>query len=790
MRSSRTALAAIGIVLAILGGGSIQTSVAARQAARPGAPAARTKASNESAIQELQRRYDALNVATASGNPAAVAAASKRVSALALSQLAGLRMLVGAYAQALELYRQSIASEDLPDTRMRLAAAALRGGQSDEAIAQTTLLLKSNPRDAQVWFLQAKAQAAKDDYQAAVDSLQHSLQIARNVNAEYALGYAFLKQGEKPKAEKVFQVMLSEYGERAIWHVVFAGAYRDAKFPDDAIREFRHAIALDPKVGHAYFFLGLTLLEQNHWAQTDDSLAAFREAVQQDPKDYFSNFYLGAGEAELKLFDESNQHLKVAAEAQPDSPEIWLYLGMNAFQQQNYKDAKANLLRAVELTGKDEARNNYQIRRAYVALGRMEFIAGNQPEAEKYVQHARDMQNKALANSAESISETVGAGSGMQQGAAVLPYIKVPNQQVPQEATPTDASAPIDPSTLALAPLNESQQQEAKQFEKQLRQILSSSLNDWGTSEARRGQFQDALARFHEAERWDNSTAGLMRNTGIAALKVGDVQEAIRALDLAVQLDPQDKAARIRLAMTLFRADQYASANRHFEALNADVFSDPALAYAWSYTLVKLNQQQKASAVLARTTALATSPEMLVSIGDLYSVLEDYEHAVNAYKKALELNPQVPKARYKMGAALLRLDRPQAAIAPLESELGVTPDDPEVKYNLAYALLQTSQKERAVALLRSLIAAYPEHPQAQYQLGKVLLDDGHVPEAVAHLEIAAKLDPESDYIHYQLQSAYRRNGQPGDAERELAVYRDIKAKKRDKVVLPMPERVQ
>ena len=381
-------------------------------------------------------------------------------------------------------------------------------------------------------------------------------------------------------------------------------------------------------------------------------------------------------------------------------------------------------------------------------------------------------------------------GSGMQQGAAVLPYIKVPSQQVPQEVTPTDASAPIDSAMFAQAPLDESQQQEAAKFEKQLRQILSSSLNDWGTSEARKGQYQDALARFHEAERWDNSTAGLMRNTGIAALKVGDIQEAIRALDVAVQVDPQDKPARIRLALTLFRTDQYADANRHFEALAADVFSDPALAYAWSYTLVKLNQQQKATEVLARTTELATSPEMLVSIGDLDSVLEDYEHAVGAYKKALELNPQAPKAKFKMGAALLRLDRPQAAIAPLEAELSATPDDPEVKYNLAYALLQTSQKERALALLRSLITAHPEHPQAQYQLGKALLDDGHVPEAVEHLEIAAKLDPESDYIHYQLQSAYRRNGQPGDAERELAVYRDIKAKKRDKVVLPMPERVQ
>jgi tetratricopeptide (TPR) repeat protein len=783
-------IAALVLVLALAAACLLTPAGASTRMRGSAASGAGNQGSNQLALQALQRRYRALTAATAAGDPGAVADASRKLSALALQQIANLRLLVGAYPQAVELYRRSIELEDVPETRMFLVIASLRAGQAGEAAIEAGKFLETNPNSAPAWFLKGKAEMAKEDYRSAADSLQHSLQVTRDANAEYALGLSFLTLGEKTKAERVFQQMLAEYGDRAIWHVVFAGAYRESKHPDDAIREFRHAIALDPRVGHAYFFLGVSLLEQNHWAQTSDSMAAFREAVEQDPNDYFSNFYLGVGEAQFKLFDQSNAHLKVAAAIQPQTPETWLYLGLNAFQQQNYKDAKENLLKAVELTGKDESRNNYQIRRAYIALGRMEFIAGNQPEAEKYIQHAKEMQNKSLANSADSISETVGAGSGMQQGAAVLPYIKVPSQPVPQEATPADASARIDPSTLAQTPLNESQQQEAKEFEKQLRQILSSSLNDWGTSEARRGQYQEALAHFHEAERWDNSTAGLMRNTGIAALKVGDIQEAIRALDLAVQVDPQDKPARIRLAMTLFRADQYAPAKPHFEALQDDVFSDPTLAYAWSYTLVRLNEQKKASEVLARTAVLATSPEMLVSIGDLDSVLEDYEHAVSAYKKALELNPRVAKARFKMGAALLRLDRPQAAIAPLEAELSATPDDPDVKYNLAYALLQTSQKERALALLRSLIAAHPEHPQAQYQLGKTLLDDGQVPEAVQHLEIAAKLDPERDYIHYQLQSAYRRNGQQSDAERELVVYRGIKARKRDKVTIPMPERVQ
>ncbi len=93
-------------------------------------------------------------------------------------------------------------------------------------------------------------------------------------------------------------------------------------------------------------------------------------------------------------------------------------------------------------------------------------------------------------------------------------------------------------------------------------------------------------------------------------------------------------------------------------------------------------------------------------------------------------------------------------------------------------------------MLQSVIEAHPEHAQAQYQMGKVLLDQGQMDEAVQHLEAAAKLDPGKDYIHYQLQTVYRKIGRKDDADRELALYRDIKEKKREKATVPATERAQ
>ena len=76
--------------------------------------------------------------------------------------------------------------------------------------------------------------------------------------------------------------------------------------------------------------------------------------------------------------------------------------------------------------------------------------------------------------------------------------------------------------------------------------------------------------------------------------------------------------------------------------------------------------------------------------------------------------------------------------------------------------------------------AQPNHANAHYELGKILLDRGQLKEAVDHLEIAARLSPETDYMHYQLQGAYRKLQRVAEADHELAIYRDLKAKQRAK----------
>lgn len=351
---------------------------------------------------------------------------------------------------------------------------------------------------------------------------------------------------------------------------------------------------------------------------------------------------------------------------------------------------------------------------------------------------------------------------------------------LPADLDSVDTAAEPPAGALKSSRLSPAQLRLGDAQERKLRKILASSYNDWGTAEARQQKYSQAMVHFHEAERWNRSTPGLMRNIGLAAVKLGDDKEAARALRLAVQREPKDTACQTLLAMSLFSTQQYAEAARHFEAVRDSALSDPQITYAWAFSLSRSNQPKEARLLLNKLNAQPLSAEMLVAVGEAYSAMGNYSDALTCFRKAIALDSNIKKAHDDAGSALLRLDRPAEAIPELQAELKINPGDPDVQYRLAYALMQTSQPDRAVPLLREILSAHPNHARARYDLGKELFRNGNTDEAIQNLEAAANLDPDRDYIHYQLQAAYRKAGRLQDAERELKLYREIKAHNRQR----------
>jgi predicted Zn-dependent protease len=128
---------------------------------------------------------------------------------------------------------------------------------------------------------------------------------------------------------------------------------------------------------------------------------------------------------------------------------------------------------------------------------------------------------------------------------------------------------------------------------------------------------------------------------------------------------------------------------------------------------------------------------------------------------------------------LIRLNRLDEAEKEFRQELARNPSDEASKYHLAYVLLELKRPTaEALRLLREVIASHPDHGDARYQLGKTMIEQGDITGAIDNLEAAARAEPQKDYIRYQLSIAYRRASRAADAERELQLYKELKAANR------------
>lgn len=354
---------------------------------------------------------------------------------------------------------------------------------------------------------------------------------------------------------------------------------------------------------------------------------------------------------------------------------------------------------------------------------------------------------------------------------------------LPQNLNSVDPTVLPSTPELTKAKLTASEIQQGRAQEKRLRRVLSTAYNDWGTAEAHQEQFLSAMVHFQEAESWDASTPGLMRNIGLAASKVGDHREAVRALKIAVEKDPKDRGARSMLGVSLFALGDFAGAAKAFGQVGDSIQADPEMAYAWAFSLSRTNDLKQAKVVLDRMSSEPLPADMLILVGKLYNDVGDYMHALSCFQGAARQDATIKQAHGGAGVALIHLSRPAEAVPELEAELKVNPGDPDTQYQLAYALLQLSKTDQAIPILRTLIAAHPDHARARYQLGKALLDARQMDEAIQNLQAAAELDPERAYIHYQLQMAYRQTGNAEAADRELKLYQELKARDRQRITI-------
>lgn len=289
----------------------------------------------------------------------------------------------------------------------------------------------------------------------------------------------------------------------------------------------------------------------------------------------------------------------------------------------------------------------------------------------------------------------------------------------------------------------------------------------------------------------------------------GEFLLAMLAAQKAVEEDGA-KAEHLHLyGAVLLELKQYSEAEEH---LRNAVASEPDRA-EFQYTLGEL--------LLARTMEAAILKETRSGVGQPRMRNVDPD-GLKALERAVELDPDLLKARLRLGRAYYDLNRHDLALEQFEAIARKNPRYPWIHSSRAVVYMNAGAVDSAVQALQVELRNYPNHHSARLELGEALLKAGDTARAVEHLvrlkeedvspadrvalnhslskayrdlgqlekalaasRRALELDPDFPDGHYLLAQLYEQAGQAELARRQMDTFRRVQREKRQRTLGPL-----
>lgn len=226
-----------------------------------------------------------------------------------------------------------------------------------------------------------------------------------------------------------------------------------------------------------------------------------------------------------------------------------------------------------------------------------------------------------------------------------------------------------------------------------------------------------------------------------ARLALGRVDDAIRALEMAAEIDPRRYAALGDLYERIGRRSEAADA--YGRAVAATRIPSRDLKLRWSAALLNLrggDHAARARDILKDVLAVSPQdPRALYLLSTAHERLGDFAAAEDAARRLLALDPTNAPALNLLGYMLAeRGVKLPEAVDLIERALKTEPENPAYLDSLGWALFKQGKADQAEAPLRKAAAAMIDESVIQDHLGDVLAHRGKHDEAIAAWERALK----------------------------------------------------
>ena len=302
-----------------------------------------------------------------------------------------------------------------------------------------------------------------------------------------------------------------------------------------------------------------------------------------------------------------------------------------------------------------------------------------------------------------------------------------------------------------------------------------------------RGDYQFAQYFFQEALKLEPDNRDALLGKGKALVYQGAYDAGITEFEAVLDSDPNNMAARIQLAQAYQK--QYASdpqryGNRLDDALSLIQTTEQLDANNAELLNVKgvvsaqLGDAAGAKEALERAVTLYSSMSAVdqattqINLGKVYLQLGERDSALQAFKRAVALNPASASAHNNVGATYFALGDCDQGIYELSQAVNLDPGSLEAMFNLGRAKFDCGQVDTSIPQFEAALnlPGNLNIPQLYTYLARAYVSVGRFDDAVLRAQQGALLPPNTAEAYYYLGQALEARGGANDAKSACDAY--------------------
>jgi tetratricopeptide (TPR) repeat protein len=266
-------------------------------------------------------------------------------------------------------------------------------------------------------------------------------------------------------------------------------------------------------------------------------------------------------------------------------------------------------------------------------------------------------------------------------------------------------------------------------------------------------------------------------NLALAYYKAAKISQAAGELEAVVAERPGERQPALLLSDCYLRLGEDRKAIDLLTPLQQQTPDDKALDYMLGTALIRDGQTARGELLVDRILRDGDSAEAHLLMGESRLSANDFAGALEEFKKALAINPQLPSLNGYYGTPW---PIPATFRAPRRRSARNWPSDPNdyvANFQLGKLLEGDANYAESRRCFERALAVRPHDRAARYQLALLDLEAGQAEQARAALESLVRENPQDVDAHISLATAYYRLKRKQDGNKQRAIVLELNAEK-------------